>query len=505
MDGNLIKLVFKSFAEGSGFTAVHADTQRLRSSMLDLGKASMILGGIFGDLGRVAGAGLKALLTGGMWEIAAQGIQLLIKLTGEWKALSDAAAKAHTEAFKARQAALDKYHAALLQSSKSAQQAIAAEAKAIDKEAESLERAAKAAVELSRQKAIAAGEDADVANEAADWKNADLDQASRRRIAASGVKQADNGVSAAKRNLADANKIYSDLLAEREKAVKEVSDRIQGIWASENQFAARNGYRLKQELESDFMNGREDETYNERVKVLADIEEKLAAARAGVTESAKALAEAEKSRSNALRDEQTVIAQIAAEKLKADNDRTAAAKAEREKAAEEEAEQERLKMEAEIAAGRALQKLREEEAKAEEEAERKLQEQKEKDRLEALRKEKDANTERAKDLRAKLKSAQEDVATAFSQFRDPKQIDRAAERRSERQENIDNARLAQNAIRLQERNPNWRNARNLSRQDEATRRWLLAKENENKVKNEQREVVEKLDKIKTLLEAATTL
>ncbi len=503
MFGSLIKLVFKSFAEGSGLAEAHADTQKLRSSMVDLGKASMILGGIFGDLGRVAGAGLKTLLTGGMWEIAAQGIQLLIKLTGEWKALSDAAAKAHTEAFKARQAALDKYHAALLQSSKSAQQAIAAEAKAIDKEAESLERAAKAAVELSRQKAIAAGEDADVANEAADWKNADLDQASRRRIAASEVTQADNGVAAAKRNLADANKIYNDLLAEREKAVKAVSERIQGIWASENQFAARNGYRLKKELEADFMKGREDENYNERVKVLADIEDKLAAARAGVAESAKALAEAEKNRSNALRDEQTVAAQIDAEKLKADNERSAAAKAEREKAAEEEAEQARLKMEAEIAAGRALQKLREEEAKQEEEAERKLQEQKEKDRQDALRKEKDANTDRANDLRDKLKKAQEDAAAAFGLFRDPSQIDQAGERRAKRQKDIDQAKLAENAINLQQRK-DWRTAR-LSNRDEATRRWLLAKENEGKVKNEQKEVVDKLDKIKTLLEAATTL
>lgn len=121
----------------------------------------------------------------------------------------------------------------------------------------------------------------------------------------------------------------------------------------------------------------------------------------------------------------------------------------------------------------------------------------------ALERDKAANTERANDLKEKLKKAQEAAATAFSQFRDPTQIDQAGERRAARQEQIDREKLAENAIRLQQRK-DWRTAR-LSNRDEATRRWLLAKENEGKVKNEQQQVVEKLDKIKTLLEAATTL
>ena len=45
--------------------------------------------------------------------------------------------------------------------------------------------------------------------------------------------------------------------------------------------------------------------------------------------------------------------------------------------------------------------------------------------------------------------------------------DAAADRKQQRQEDINRVRLANRAIDLQARNPNWRNARNLSRQDEA--------------------------------------
>ena len=141
-------------------------------------------------------------------------------------------------------------------------------------------------------------------------------------------------------------------------------------------------------------------------------------------------------------------------------------------------------------------------AKADVEARKKFDDDERKARLE---KDKAANTERVNDLRDKLKKAQNDVATAAALFRNPKQLDLAAERRAERQKDIDAGRLANRAIDLQARNPNWRNARNLSRQDEAARRWLIAKENEGKVKDEQQQVVDKLASIEKLLQTATTL
>ncbi|MBR4614885.1 MAG: hypothetical protein IKO55_04710, partial [Kiritimatiellae bacterium] len=172
----------------------------------------------------------------------------------------------------------------------------------------------------------------------------------------------------------------------------------------------------------------------------------------------------------------------------------------RKKAAEESAKVEanaRLKEETRI-----TKQLATAQAKANAEARKKFLEEERKARLE---KDKAANTERADDLKNKLKKAQDDVATAFEQFRDPKKLDLKAERRAKRREEIDRVRLANAAIDLQARNPNWRFARNLNRRDEAARRWLLAKENEQKVKNEQKQVVDKLSKIEKLLEAATTL
>ena len=253
------------------------------------------------------------------------------------------------------------------------------------------------------------------------------------------------------------------------------------------------------------MKGRKDDNYDERVAALAEVENKLAAARNGVAASEAALAQAEKNRANALRDEQTVAKQIEAENLKAANEAAAIEKKSAKEAEEAQIEQERLKMEEEIAAGRIRQQLLEEEWAEEEKRREEFLRQEEKDRQDALQKDKAANTERANDLRDKLKKAQDDVATAFEQFRDPKKLDLKAERRAKRREEIDRVRLANAAIDLQARNPNWRFARNLNRRDEAARRWLLAKENEQKVKNEQKQVVDKLSKIEKLLEAATTL
>lgn len=129
----------------------------------------------------------------------------------------------------------------------------------------------------------------------------------------------------------------------------------------------------------------------------------------------------------------------------------------------------------------------------------------EESRKKELEKEKSANTDRANDLREKLKRAQADAAAAFEGWGQRGDIDNGGARRSERQRNIDRERIQKAAIDLQEKRPDWRNARNLSRQDEAARRFLLAKENEQKAGNELKDVVGKLDKIEKLLEAATTL
>ena len=141
-------------------------------------------------------------------------------------------------------------------------------------------------------------------------------------------------------------------------------------------------------------------------------------------------------------------------------------------------------------------------AKADAEARKMFLEDERKARLE---KDKAANTERANDLKDKLARAQNDVAIAAAQFANPEQIDQAAERKAARQADINRTRLANRAIDLQARNPDWRNARNLSRQDEAARRWLIAKENEGKVKDEQKQIVDKLASIEKLLQTATTL
>ncbi|MBQ6328521.1 MAG: hypothetical protein IJI35_05860 [Kiritimatiellae bacterium] len=501
---NIIKLLFQTFANTSGYDKLTNATKSAMGNMSAMSKASRILGMSMGMAGAAIGKVVGGLLQGGVWSVAAEGVKALIGKVKDFKEQAIKELSAVGDGFKAPIVAAERLQAAL----KADMASIRIERERIsvaEKSAEVLTLQAKALAELNRQRRIAAGEDAGIVNEDIDARLASIDTAATRRAGDADVAAAAKAAQEADVNLKSARAGVDKARKELAKLQEERFQRANALWVGENLFAARNGFSLGRENETSFMSDREDEEYAKKKEEISAKIKEIASLELGVRDAEAKAANAAESHNAALVRRKTIEVNIESERIKADNEREAAEKAAREKAEEDAAEQERLKMEREIAAGRALQKLHEEEAKKEEEAERKLQEQKEKDRLDALRKDKDANTERANDLRAKLKSAQEDVATAAAQFRDPKQIDIAAERKAKRQENIDSTRLALNAIKLQERNPNWRNARNLSRQDEATRRWLLAKENENKVKNEQKEVVDKLDKIKTLLEAATTL
>ena len=92
MTGNIVKLVFQSVAQGSGFAKVSAETAELRKN---LGLASGAIGQLsqaFGTIGRLAGGAVSDLLRGNIWSLAARSCGFLIdKIKEHNKLMKDAA------------------------------------------------------------------------------------------------------------------------------------------------------------------------------------------------------------------------------------------------------------------------------------------------------------------------------------------------------------------------------------------------------------------------------
>ena len=95
MTGNIVKLVFQSVAQGSGFAKVSAETAELRKN---LGLASGAIGQLsqaFGTIGRLAGGAVSDLLRGNIWSLAARSCGFLIdKIKEHNKLMKDAAVAA---------------------------------------------------------------------------------------------------------------------------------------------------------------------------------------------------------------------------------------------------------------------------------------------------------------------------------------------------------------------------------------------------------------------------
>lgn len=105
MAGGIVNLIFRCFKQGSGAKDVADDISRLSGGMRGLAKASQILGTTLGGVANVAGRMVRTALTGGVWELAAEGVNALI---GKWKEYKEKAAKAAEDAAKAFRDSLSK-------------------------------------------------------------------------------------------------------------------------------------------------------------------------------------------------------------------------------------------------------------------------------------------------------------------------------------------------------------------------------------------------------------
>lgn len=483
MFGNLIKLVFKSFADSSGISKWNESVKSSIGNMGQMSRAAQMLGATMGGVGGAIGRLVGALAQGSIWGVATQGVAMLIERFDLFGKKAEEARRKNEElAETARRAYAD----ANAQAAKAIGN-INKELQARKAMADILDRQYKAELQLRRAEALRSGDLAKAQNIEAEIANADrqsaVDRADAEATAAGkAVAEAKRALDAAQKQARDAQKREADAeaaLAEKSKPVTTVMQSTAGAFTYTTK---RDTTKEKSNLEIARKDVAAADDAVDKAKAAYDIEvEKWRVAK----ENAKAVAKEQ---------------EAAAEKEHAERLAAARKEIEDKKAAEKKANEEWVRQRK-----AAAKKAAEEEWIQYQKNQMKLQEERQRVEREMLQAEQKANTDRANDLREKLKRAQADAAAAFEGWGQRGDIDNGGARRSERQRNIDRERIQKAAIDLQSKRPDWRNARNLSRQDEAARRFLLAKENEQKAGNELKDVVGKLDKIEKLLEAATTL
>lgn len=92
MTGNIVKLVFESIAQGSGFAKVSAETSALRKNLGFASGAVAKLSQAFGNMGNLIGGSLSAILRGNFWEIGARACGFLVdKIKDHNRLMKDAA------------------------------------------------------------------------------------------------------------------------------------------------------------------------------------------------------------------------------------------------------------------------------------------------------------------------------------------------------------------------------------------------------------------------------
>ena len=79
MFGNIIKLVFKSFAENSGISKWNDSVKASIGNMGQMSRAAQMLGSMMGTAGGAIGRLVGALAQGSVWGIATQSIAMLVE------------------------------------------------------------------------------------------------------------------------------------------------------------------------------------------------------------------------------------------------------------------------------------------------------------------------------------------------------------------------------------------------------------------------------------------
>lgn len=449
--GNIVKLVFQTFAESSGFdTLVNGGTKAQRV-LNQLSGTARIVGRIFGPLGGIIGGALGAFLQGNIWQAAALGVNFLAEKFG-WFGKE---AQNATTYFDKLKKSVDEFAAA---SEKAFSKAVGfqdSRQKEYQEEINSVLKLKKAELELARERERANGG----TGETQDAEISALVNKAERDKAEDAVYRANERVRAAEERMAAAEKAKSD----------------------EERYGPHTGKE-----------GRLDTIFAE----IKAARETLAAEKGKREIAIRAQNELE-------------IAQKAAD-IKAINDKKAREKEEASSFRDFIRDQQ-FKLENDIAERRA--KDESDIAKERERLAREESRKREAERKRDLQKEIEANQKRADDLQQRLADAVERANAAKDILGNAANMDQGGDLSNRRAAYVNNARFANRSIDLQGsgkivRGPDgeWRSARGrLSNFDQAVVDRLNAEANKQKLEKENDKVVRKLDELKNTMEQLMTL
>ena len=202
MANGIVNLVFRSIRDGNGLDETIKKTREAAASTSDFGKGLGELGNVAGGAGAKILGLAKSIATGGIWEIGAKAVGLLVDLFARWRDSAKEAAEEEKKAFGERMKAVADYSAAVEKCYQASASAIDGNLKRINAEIDATRDLVTAELELERERARANGDDAGAERLSTRLKEVEAAASEEKMIAA---------LDAAEAKLAAARKLNEDL------------------------------------------------------------------------------------------------------------------------------------------------------------------------------------------------------------------------------------------------------------------------------------------------------
>lgn len=495
--GNIVKLVFQTFAQGSGLSTTLQKVKELSGAMPGLSKGVQILSGMFGTAGMAAGRFASMLLQGGVWGAAAEGIRFVIEELGIFNDKSDEA-KEKLDELKTE---TEKFYSTITDNYEKAKGKLDKETEVRKAQLEITNRMIKAEMELRRAKALSSG-DVGTANAIED-EMSNID-------AQSAVDKSEADVKRAIINTKNAESNLSKVLEKSDEArhrVEEAELKAEQSQAEQARIMTANAWARGSYVTynaSDFYPGK---TESEELKAAYDLRDeakkRLAVAQAAVAEERRKLQlarqnlevlkkeqEAAKAKAKAEKDAAEAKQKADAQKAKEDADKKFLEEAKAQQVKYENEERDRKKRQTKEEAEEKKRKLREFEA-------------------EKIREEMRTNRATAANYEQTLSDAIQRVADKRDILKNAADMDQAGDIESENQAKHVEERYAKRREALQKRldrvGGDATKLGRLSNIDKAVLNRMGAEKQKDSATDELKKLNQKFDKLTQKLEAATQL
>lgn len=485
--GNIVKLVFQTFAQGSGLSTTLQKVKELSGAMPGLSKGVQILSGMFGTAGMAAGRFASMLLQGGVWGAAAEGIKFVIDQLGIFKDKSEKAKKELDEL----KTETEKFYSTITDNYEKAKGKLDKETEVRKAQLEITNRMIKAEMELRRAKALSSG-DVGTANAIED-EMSNIDAKSAVDKSEADVSNAEQKVKAAEERLKIIQKKAHDADDEINRAQKalEVASKPLVMQSSAGAYVHQRDTTA------------EKETLSAAVKKADAVEDELEAASAAVAEERRKLQlarqnlevlkkeqEAAKAKAKAEKDAAEAKQKANAKKAKEDADKKFLEEAKAQQVKYENEERDRKKRQAKEEAEEKKRKLREFEA-------------------EKIREEMRTNRATAANYEQTLSDAIQRVADKRDILKNAADMDQAGDIESENQAKHVEERYAKRREALQKRldrvGGDASKLGRLSNIDKAVLDRMGTEKVKDSATEELKELNKKFEKLSQRLEAATQL